>query len=136
MSFLFNAGTKHINAGLLILRLGIGFAFIYWHGLKKITGGSETWIKYGKNMQYLGVDFGYEFWGLMAGFAETFGGFLILIGLLTRPAAFLIAFVMVVAIMKNMNEGQLIAYPVEMLVVMVTLLITGPGRYSLDSRIR
>ena len=72
----------------------------------------------------------------MAAFSEFFGGILLIIGLLTRPAAALLAFTMIVAIFSHINADEGFSSPLEMLIVMVAIIILGPGKYSLDNRIR
>ena len=78
-----------LQAGLLLLRVGIGVS-IFFHGLPKITGGPETWTAIGGTMSNLGINFAPTFWGFMAAFAETIGGILFALGLFFRPAALLL----------------------------------------------
>ncbi len=122
-----------IHLGLLVIRLGIGLSFAFNHGYGKISGGPELWEKLGSNMGYLGIHFAPVFWGFMAAFAEFGGGLLLAAGLLTRPAAFLIAFTMLVAIVMHHAQGDSFNYPLEMMSVALGLLISGAGRYSLDA---
>ncbi|XAW87832.1 DoxX family protein [Vibrio sp. CDRSL-10 TSBA] len=70
-----------------------------------------------------------------------FGGLLLLIGLLTRPAAFVTAFAMIVAILSvHIGNGLFIAnngyeFGLALLAASVSLLISGAGKASLDSSI-
>ncbi len=133
--FLYNSGTT-FEAGILMLRLGIG-VMIFLHGLPKILGGPELWTKVGSSVGYFGIDFAHVFWGLMAGLAETLGGVLIFFGFLTRPAAFFVLMVMVVAAAKGFFMGggfPVISHPVEMGITMLAIIITGPGKFSLDRK--
>lgn len=125
-----------LNLGLLIIRLGIGLSFAFNHGYSKISGGPETWEKLGANISYTGLDFAHIFWGFMAAFAEFGGGLLLALGLLTRPAALLIACTMLVAILMHMSKGQPYSHALEMLSVAIGLALTGAGKYSLDAHIR
>lgn len=129
-------GSVHV--GLLFLRMGIGFQMIH-HGLPKITGGTEKWIKLGSKMSLIGLDFAPVFWGFMAAFAEFGGGILIFIGLFSRPASFLLAFTMLVAAIYHWSEPEATfmnaSHALELLFVFIALYITGPGKYSLDSRL-
>ncbi len=125
-----------LNLGLLTIRLGIGLSFAFNHGYSKISGGPETWEKLGANIVYAGLDFAHVFWGFMAAFAEFGGGLLIALGLLTRPAALLIACTMVVAILMHTAQGQSYWHALEMLSVAAGLALTGAGKYSLDAHIR
>ncbi|MDP3981164.1 MAG: DoxX family protein [Chlamydiota bacterium] len=88
--------TKLQNVGLLILRIGIGLAFII-HGWPKITGGPEVWTKLGAAMGMLGISFIPVFWGFLAACSEFIGAILLLTGLFTRVAAFFMLCVMLVA---------------------------------------
>ncbi|KXK47195.1 MAG: hypothetical protein UZ05_CHB002002263 [Chlorobi bacterium OLB5] len=49
--------NKYSDAGILFLRIGIGFAFIFVHGWGKIMGGPELWGKLGGSMANLGITF-------------------------------------------------------------------------------
>ena len=89
--------NKYSDAGILFLRIGIGFAFIFVHGWGKIFGGPELWTKLGGSMANLGITFAPTFWGFMAAAAEFGGGILILFGLFTRPASAFMAFTMPVS---------------------------------------
>lgn len=62
------------STGLLLLRIGIGITFIL-HGWPKLAGGVAYWEAVGKAMEVVGITFAPAFWGFMAGFAETAGGF-------------------------------------------------------------
>jgi putative oxidoreductase len=130
-----NFFTKHANAGLLILRVGIGIAFIFTHGYAKITGGPELWEKIGGSMANVGITFVPVFWGFMAALSEFGGGILILLGLFTRPAAAFMAFTMLMAAIQHLSKldpWARVIYPTEMFSVFMALLFIGAGRYSLD----
>jgi putative oxidoreductase len=126
-----------IHAGLLVLRIGMGFQMLL-HGWPKISGGMEKWEKLGAKMSLIGIDFAPTFWGFMAAFAEFGGGVLILLGWFTRPSSFLLAFTMLVAAIYHWSEegaGFMDAsHALELFMVFVALYITGPGKYSLDEK--
>jgi len=126
------------DAGLLIMRAGIGVCFFYIHGLPKIMAGAPVWAKLGAAMGNLGIHFAPVGWGFMAASAEFAGGFLIIIGLLTRPAAAIMAFNMLVAVTMHLALGQGLetaSHALELLFFFTGLMLTGAGRYSLDRRI-
>ena len=137
---IFSATDKHRDLGLLILRLGIGLSMMIFHGLGKIKGGPELWTKLGGTMQNLGIDFFPVFWGFMAAFSEFFGSFLLILGVLFRPAAFLLGVTMIVAILRHLNlppgadgagwSGA--SHALELLTVYVALFLTGPGKYKVS----
>lgn len=131
-----NASTKFHHVGILLLRIGIGLSYAINHGYRKIFGGPELWESYGENMRLLGIDFAPQFWGFMAGFAEFAGGIFLAIGLFTRPFAAMLSFTMIIAILKKQAEDASFTYPLEMLIVVFSLMIIGAGKYSLDHHIR
>lgn len=130
--------TKYSDAGILFLRIGIGFAFIFVHGWGKIFGGPELWGKLGGSMANLGITFAPVFWGFMAAAAEFVGGILILFGLFTRPASAFMAFTMLVAFLQHtskLDPWNRVIYPMEMFAVFMALLFIGAGKYSIDALI-
>lgn len=132
---LFSSLNKYRDVGLLILRIGVGFTFIFLHGYSKITAGVEGWRNYGGAMKIVGITFAPEFWGFMSAFSEFFGGILLFIGLLFRPAMLLLVINMAVAFASTYARTGTIsqsAWPLEILTLMVALFIIGPGKYSLD----
>ncbi|HRE09641.1 MAG TPA: DoxX family protein [Ignavibacteria bacterium] len=130
--------NKYSDAGILFLRIGIGFAFIFVHGWGKIFGGPELWGKLGGSMANLGITFAPVFWGFMAAAAEFGGGILILFGLFTRPASAFMAFTMLVAFLQHtskLDPWNRVIYPMEMFAVFMALLFIGAGKYSIDALI-
>ncbi|RNI29638.1 DoxX family protein [Rufibacter immobilis] len=126
---------RYQDAGLLLLRIGIGIMFIL-HGWPKITGGPEMWAKVGGAMGTLGITFGATFWGFMASFAEAGGGLLLLLGLFFRPATLLMFFTMLVASYMHYTSGDGFAgysHALEAAILFISLFFIGPGRYSLDN---
>lgn len=125
-----------LHAGLLLLRVGIGIT-IFFHGLPKIMGGPEMWTGIGSTMSNLGINFAPTFWGFMAAFAETIGGILFALGLLFRPATLLLIGTMVVALIMHFTQGDGFAgygHALDLFIVFVATLLTGPGKYSADAR--
>jgi len=128
--------------GLLVARVGIGLSMLIFHGYGKLTGGPETWTKIGANMELLHVAWFPVAWGFMAAFAESVGSCLLIVGVLFRPAAFVLAFNMFVAVLRhlsmpddNPNAGWSGAsHALELLCVYLCFLFTGPGRFSLTMR--
>lgn len=128
--------NKYSDAGILFLRIGIGFAFIFVHGWGKIMGGPELWGKLGGSMANLGITFAPVFWGFMAAISEFGGGILILLGLFTRPASAFMAFTMLVAFIQHsskLDPWNRTIYPMEMFAVFMALLFIGAGKYSIDA---
>lgn len=133
---LFKSLDKHRELGILLLRLGIGLMFVY-HGWPKISGGPEVWLKLGSAMKFVGITFTPVFWGFMAAVTEFFGGILIAIGFLTRPAAMMLAFNMTIAVILKFSTGAGLggaSQAIEVGIVFLSLILMGPGKYSVDAR--
>ncbi len=132
-----------INAGEswspLALRLPLGVIFIA-HGAQKLFGafGGYGLEGTGQYMESLGLTPGVLMAGA-AGSAEFFGGLLLLAGLLTRPAALMLAVTMVVAIVTaHLSNGLFMSnngyeFALTLLAGSVSLLISGAGRLSVDA---
>lgn len=138
MIILFKESSRAKDLGLLVLRVGIGLIFIC-HGYQKLFGGPEKWLWLGGNMVHVGITFTPTFWGFMAALSECIGGGMLVLGFGTRIAAFFMADVMIVALMMHFNQGDsfsVFSHPLSLLVVFISLLISGAGAYSIDSRFR
>ena len=116
---------------LLVLRLISGGVFVVFGFGKFVNHGSElaSFKTYGLPAPQAFV--------FMIGLVETVGGLLLMTGVLTRPAALVLAGDMIGAILvSGLAKGELISLtlaPAE-LVAMVVLLWKGPGRYVTDPR--
>lgn len=124
--------------GTLPLRLGAGVIFVA-HGAQKLFGwfggygleGTAGW------MSSVGLDPGWLMASL-AGGAEFFGGLLLLLGLLVRPAAVILAFTMLVAgLAVHLGNGLFMAnngyeFALSLLVISIALAIRGAGSFSID----
>lgn len=105
------------------------------HGYPKLFGGPEFWKNVGQAMQHVGITFLPMAWGFLAAIAETIGGFLLLIGLLFRPATLALAFTMLIASLHHLNAGDGLmgsSHAIEVGVVFLGLAFLGPGKYSVD----
>lgn len=122
-----------VDLALLVLRVGIGISFVYVYGWAKITGGPGQWADLGQNMALFGITFWPTFWGFMAAATEFVGGLFLMLGLLFRPVLGLLLVVMTVAFASHIAAGEGPWHATEMATVFVALLLTGPGRYSLDA---
>lgn len=129
----------YADLGLLVVRLGVGFSMLIFHGYGKITGGPETWEGTGGNIENLGIGFAPVFWGFMAAVAEFVGSLCIILGVFFRPACVLLAFTMLVAVATHLGlpddspragwKGA--SHALELLAVYVGLLAAGPGKYRI-----
>lgn len=135
MAILDNLG-KYRNTGLLLLRIGLGAMFII-HGFPKLAGGPSGWTGLGGNMKVIGIDFLPIFWGFMAAATETFGGFLLIVGLFFRPALILLIFTMIIAALVHFGKGDGLggaSHAIELGIVFFGLIFIGPGKYSVDKK--
>ncbi|WP_421945526.1 DoxX family protein [Pedobacter sp.] len=135
MAILDNLG-KYRNTGLLLLRIGVGIMFII-HGFPKLAGGPKGWEGLGGSMKVIGIDFLPVFWGFMAAATETFGGFLLIVGLFYRPACILLVFTMIIAALVHFGKGdglQGASHAIELGIVFFSLIFIGPGKYSVDKK--
>ena len=129
------------QAGLapLAVRVPVGIIFAA-HGAQKLFGwfGGYGLAGTGQFMESIGLSPG-TMMAALAGGAEFFGGLALLIGLLVRPAAVVLAFTMVIAIFSaHISKGLFLAnggyeYALALLAVTVGLLISGAGRVSVDA---
>lgn len=130
---IWNKLERHLDIGLLIVRIGFGLGFFWFHGWPKLTGGPERWAGVGGAMESVGIHFGLEWWGLAAAIAESVGGLLIVLGLFFRPAALAIAAVMLMATINHISTGRgSPAHAFKNTWLFAGLFLVGPGRYSLD----
>ena len=135
---LFNTTATYAT---LPLRLGVGIVMVA-HGARKLFGwfgggGLEGTAKFFS--ENLGLEPGLLM-AALAGGTEFFGGLLLLVGLLTRPAAVAIAFTMAVAIITakwGAFFGQSgMEYPLTLLLASLSLAILGGGAFSIDQKLK
>lgn len=123
----------------LVLRVPVGL-ILAAHGAQKLFGwfGGYGLEGTGQWLASIGLEPGYLM-ALLAGGAEFFGGLALVLGLLTRPAAVVAAFTMLVAIFAvHIGNGLFMAnngyeYALTLLVVTVALAIQGAGRFAVDN---
>jgi len=121
----------NIALGLLVLRVGIGIAFVV-HGFPKLFMGGAVGLS--KGLAATGIPGGLVA-AYLAGSAEFFGGIALILGILLRPAAAVMAFNMMVALIFHLNKGdKFVAYShaLESGILFLSLFVAGPGKFSLD----
>ncbi len=127
--------------GLTILRITAGVTFVA-HGSQKLFGwfGGYGLAGVGEWMESIGLAPGYLM-ALMAGSAEFFGGLALILGLLARPAAAVLAVTMLVAIASvHLANGFFMSnngyeFALALLAISLAVLSEGAGKLSLDQRI-
>lgn len=128
-----------LSFGPLALRIPVGIIFAA-HGAQKLFGafGGNGLEGTGQWMASIGLNPGYLM-ALLSGSAEFFGGLALIVGLLTRPAAAVLAVTMLVAIFSvHIDKGLFMSnngyeYALALLAVTLSLLFTGAGRLSVDA---
>ena len=124
--------SDRVSAGLLLLRLVAGAAFLH-HGYGKIQDP----------FGWMGPDAGIPgVFQALAALSEFGGGFAWMLGLLTPLASFGLACTMTVAVWMHaavlrdpfvaLQGGRSYELALLYFCVAVLLLLTGPGRYSVD----
>ncbi|MEP2776558.1 MAG: DoxX family protein [Luteolibacter sp.] len=141
--FLFDCGTRDATAslGLLFLRVCIGLMMFLGHGLGKIQSFADKKDKF-PVPDIFPLKFMSSPVSLMATIgAEAVCSILIILGLATRPAAFIFAFTMTVAAFHIHSNGPWFMAGGEgskepallYLIPAVAILLAGAGRYSIDA---
>ena len=135
--FFFDCGTRDLTAsfGILVLRVATGLMMMLGHGIGKIQDFSKlsgTWhvpdffpLKYMTSPISLMATIG----------AEVVAAGLMILGLATRPAAFVFAFAMVIAAFDKNGAGPFAKQELALMYLMaaVVILLTGAGSWSIDA---
>ena len=123
--------------GLLILRVGIGLAFVI-HGLPKLMGGPEVWMKLGTDaLSPLGLYFMPKVLGCVAALSEFVGGILIAFGFLMRTASLFLFGTMAIATLMHILRGDafsVYSHALEAAILFFSLMWIGPGTFSIEER--
>ena len=126
------------DVGVLILRLAFGFQLVKVSHLNALFP-SENMPQFVAYLNALGFPFP-TVGAYLAAYTEFFGGILLLLGLWTRWAAiFLIINFSVALGMAHLavnDDYQNTFASVNLLAVSIFLLFNGPGRFSIDERLR
>lgn len=139
MSAIHNILATNQSYAALALRLPLGIIFAA-HGAQKLFGwfGGYGLQGTGQWMESIGLEPGVLL-AALSGSAEFFGGLFLILGLLVRPSALVLAVTMVVAIFSvHINNGLFMSnngyeFGLALLAGSVSLLISGAGRASIDS---
>ncbi|MDD5730688.1 MAG: DoxX family protein [Candidatus Omnitrophica bacterium] len=126
--------------GSLPLRLGLGIMFAA-HGLQQAFGmlGGPGLQGFAKMLSNMG--FGPSvFWAGLAAYSELIGGLCLILGIFTRLATIPLLIFMLVAVIKvHLAKGFFLSaggYEYNFIIVcgLISLLITGPGKFSLTKK--
>ncbi len=124
---MFSGLSRYSPQALAVLRVVTALLFIE-HGTQKLFGFPASFPMEMSSLMWV------------AGILETFGGILILIGLFTRPVAFILSGQMAVAYFMAHAPSNF--YPVSnggeaailFCFVFLYLIFAGPGAWSVDNR--
>ena len=125
---------RYRDIGLLILRIGFGLAFFWYHGYPKLAGGPAGWERTGDAVANIGINFGHVLFGLAAALSEGVGGLLFAAGLFFRPVCLAMLGVMIVATIDQV--GRDVPQPEHALknaFVLAGMFLVGPGRYTVSA---
>jgi putative oxidoreductase len=122
--------------GITVLRVVVGTVFLVHGGQKLFSWGFHGVAGF---LGGLGIPFP-MFSGVVLTLVELLAGAALVLGLLTRWAAVLLALEMLVAILTfHLKHGFFVPagveYPLTLLAANVTLLLSGPGAASVDGAI-
>ena len=134
--------SSNVGFDTLALRLAAGVIFTA-HGAQKLFGwfggygleGTAGW------MDSIGLGPG-MLMATLAGSAEFFGGLFLILGLLVRPSAIVLALTMVVAIVSvHLEHGLFMSnngyeFALALLAISVGLAVRGAGSLSIDRNIQ
>lgn len=144
--FFFDCGTRDATAslGILALRVFVGLMMLLGHGIPKIQNFEAILQKgfYQPDFFLLSL-LSAKASLLLAIGAEVVASSLLVLGLMTRPAAFVFGFSMVVAAFGALGTAPWIttgAGPSKELALMylipiIAIILSGAGGYSLDAAI-
>lgn len=136
MKLLTETNTTLLNVSLLLLRLTVG-VILFMFGAGKVLGwfggqGIEATLDI--FVSQMGI---HPILAYLSCYTEFIGGFLLIVGLLTRPAAFAIMINMLVATIVTLPNGFLTgaSFPFSMTISSIIILLAGPMAYSVDARL-
>lgn len=138
---------KWNDIGLLILRIGLGLVLLYYGSQKVlgVFGGSGFQAQLSK----WEIERGIPTWlGILAITSEFAGSIAVMLGLLTRVAAFGMLCTMLTAAWFNLNrpgmaqdllsggsDANRFGFPFALACMAASLMLTGAGAYSIDRKL-
>ncbi|MCD9548665.1 DoxX family membrane protein [Photobacterium carnosum] len=131
--------TSNAGFSTLALRIPVGIIFMA-HGSQKLFAwfGGYGLAGTGQFFESIGLAPGVAM-AFLAGSAEFFGGLFIILGLLTRPSALVLAFTMLIAIVSvHLPNGLFMSnggyeFGLALLAACVSLMLSGGGKVAVDN---
>ncbi len=131
---------RYPDFSLLLLRLGIGVVF-FAHGIQKFGAFNGPGVQ---NFSVMLKNIGFMpslFWAYLVSWTETLAGILLILGVIPRISAALIAVIAFVAIMKvHGPHGFFMAdngmeYLFLILLTSLAIALSGGGRFSIFNKL-
>jgi len=118
------------DIGLLIIRVWFGLVMAFAHGWGKMFGDSTKFVGFLDKQGFPAP----EVMAVFAGLAEFVAAIFIAIGLLTRASAVPLIVTMLIAafVVHGDHAWRKQEFPLMYAFAFLALLISGPGRYSVD----
>lgn len=126
--------AKYRETGLLLLRVAIGVLFIVL-AAPILMAGSDAWAHSGSAMRNIGIASHPAFWGFAGALAQCVAGVLLIFGLFFRIGALLLLATVLVhaaGVLQSRADFFLKLQAIELCVLLLSLLLIGPGKYSVD----
>ncbi len=119
----------------LVVRVVFGLGMAVFHGWPKLSNEGKMEGFAATVRDTVGLPFP-TFFAWTAAITETVGGVLLAIGLVTRPAATMLAGTMVVALWRHrVDPFAKMELALLYLAVMLVFVVAGGGRYALDRKL-
>ena len=125
---------KYRETGLLLIRASLGIIFLMLI-TPVLWSGQGAWEHFGSAMRHLDMSGHYEFWGFLGALLGCAGGVLMILGLFFRIGVLctlVITLVHLIAIWDGRGDLHAHLPALEMAILLVSLLLIGPGKYSVD----
>lgn len=122
------------DLGLLIIRVWFGLVMAFAHGWGKMFGDTTKMVA---KLDELGFP-APALMASLAGLSEFVAALLLAIGLLSRLAAIPLAFTMVIAafVIHGSDPWMKQEFPLLYACAAIAILVSGPGRFSVDHALR
>lgn len=128
---------KLLSISILLLRFSVGI-ILFLVGAGKVLGWFGGMVMK-MTIQVFTASTGLpEYLIYLSSYTEFIGGFLLIFGLFTRPAAFTVMINMLVATIFTWSKGFIAggaSYPFSLMICAIVIQLSGPLNYSIDSLI-